>query len=128
MVGDVRLREMATITVGFGLTSAILLTLDVGVIGEVLAMVQLGALVGAPLATLLRDEARSWPVLIVIGIGLSIALTSLAAQSLVWFNLAGRELLVLVATGYGVALVWPLATTDRGRQADPAPAIGRGQP
>ena len=108
------------------MTAAVLLALNVGPVGEVLAMIQLGVVVGAPLAMLLHHELRSWPVVIVVGIGLSIALTSLAAQSLIWFDLAGPEMLVMLATGYGVALAWLLSTADLGREPDVVPPFDGG--
>lgn len=124
---EVRVRDLANVAAGVGVASAVLLALDIGLVGEVLAMVQLGALVGAPLAMPLHHELRSWPVVIVVGIALSIALTSLAAQSLIWFDLAGRELLVLLATGYGVALAWLLSNADLARHPDSPPPVGGGE-
>jgi drug/metabolite transporter (DMT)-like permease len=114
-------RQLLVLAAGFGVVAAVFLALDIGPVGQVLAMIQLGVVVGAPLAMLLHHELRSWPVVIVVGIGLSIALTSLAAQSLIWFDLAGPEMLVILATGYGVALAWLLSTADLGREPDVTP-------
>lgn len=90
-------------------------------------MTQLGLLVGAPLAVLMYDHVRSWPVVIVISVGLSVALTSMAGQALLWFDLANPELVVLLSTGYGVALAWLLGTIDPRRDHESDPTLGGGR-
>lgn len=111
----------------FGLTAVVLLILGLKTPGRLLAFIQLTALVGAPLASLLDKQLRSRPVMFVVGVALSISLSSLAAQSLIWFDLAGPALLVAVATGYGMALTWLLAAAgfDSDREAAEATTGGK---
>ncbi len=96
----------------FGLATVGLMLMGRQTLGGSLALVQLGVLVGMPLAWMLHSLLRSRAVVLVIGVALSIALSSLAAQSLIWFGLAGRESVVLAATAYGVVLAWLLSSDD----------------
>jgi hypothetical protein len=54
------------------------------------------------------------------------ALSSLSVQSLAWFDLAGRELTVGVATAYGFILAFLLSSTvvSRGRVLQSLERIG----
>lgn len=97
-----------------GVVTAALLALGAGTIGGLLALVQLGGLIGLPTAALLRDDLRSSAATVVIAAVLSIAITAIAVQSLVWFELATAELIVLLATAYGVVLARLLAATGPG--------------
>ncbi len=99
--------------VAFGLLTSLVLALGFGTLGGLMALVQLGGLIGAPTASLLRDDLRSRAAAIVIASVLSIAVTAIAVQSLVWFELASAELIVLLATVYGVLLARLLSLTGR---------------
>ncbi len=105
---SISVRQLASWIGLFGLLTVGLMLMGLDTIGQLFALLQLGFFVGAPLAWLLLPQLRSRAVVIVVGIALSISLSSLAVQSLIWFNLAGRELLVLAATAYGVVLAWLL--------------------
>lgn len=105
-------RQLAAWVGLFGLITVGLMLIDRQTIGALFALVQLGAFVGAPLAWLLLPQLRSRAVVFVVGIALSIALSALAAQSLIWFSLAEAELVVLAATVYGVVLAWLLSTDE----------------
>lgn len=98
----------------FGLLTVGMMLVGWQTIGQLCALVQLGVFVGAPLARLLQPQLRSWAAVAVFAPLLSIALSALAAQSLVWFDLAEPELVVLAATGYGVMLTWLLSSEEKG--------------
>ena len=78
--------------------------------GRILTLLQLGTLVGLPLAFVLRDHLGAGLFIVAAGFALSFALSGLAAQSLIWFGLGGPALVVIVATVYGVALAWLLSS------------------
>lgn len=99
----------------FGALTAVLLLAGLDSIGGVFALFQLGLFVGAPLAVVLHHELRSWRVVIVVAAALSVALTAIAVQLLIWFRVATSELLVVTATSYGVVLAWLLSSADFGR-------------
>ncbi len=109
----ISVRQLATWVGLFGLVTVGLMLIGQLTIGRFLALLQLGGLVGAPLAWLLYPQLRSRAVVAVIGVALSIALSALAAQALVWFNLAEPELVVLAATAYGVVLAWLLSSEQQ---------------
>ena len=99
----------------FGSLTAVLLLAGLETIGGLFALLQLGLFVGAPLAVVLHHEVRSWRVVAVLAATLSVALSAIAVQVLVWFEIATGELLVVTATAYGVALAWLLSSVDYGR-------------
>ena len=105
-------RQLTMWVGGFGLITAFLLFIGFNTLGQLFALAQLAGFVGAPLAHLLQEQLRSRVVIAVVGIALSISLSSLAVQSLIWFDLASRELTVLLATGYGVMLAWLLSAAE----------------
>lgn len=109
------IRQVATGVAAFGAITAALLLVGLNSIGGVFAFFQLGLFVGAPLAFVLHHELRSWPVAGVMAAALSIALSAISAQFLVWFEVASGVLVVLTATTYGVVLAWLLSATDYGR-------------
>lgn len=109
----ISVRQLATWVGLFGLVTVGLMLIGQQTMGRFLALLQLGGLVGAPLAWLLHPQLRSRAVVAVIGVALSIALSALAAQALVWFNLAEPELVVLAATAYGVVLAWLLSSEQQ---------------
>lgn len=115
----VTVRESIWIVGGVGLLTALLLGLGADTLGGLLALAQLGLLVGAPLALFLHHELRSWPVVAVVAIALSVSLSAMAAQSLIWFELAIPQLIVLTATAYGTVLAVLLSSTDFGRPGPP---------
>ncbi len=95
---------------GFGALTTFLLAVGADGIGGVMVFFQLGFLVGAPLAILLQRELRSWPMVVVVSVPLSIALSAIAVQFLIWFRVATSELLVITATAYGLVLALLLAS------------------
>lgn len=118
MTGQERIWGVA----GVGLVTFVLLALGVDTLGSILALFQLCLLVGAPTALQLADALRSRAAVVVLSVALSIAITALAVQSLVWFHLAISELIVLTSTAYGIVIAvlldadtWPGL---RGRSAD----------
>lgn len=99
----------------FGAFTTLLLLVGLESVGGVFALLQLGLFVGAPLAVVLYHDLRSWRVVIVVAAALSVALTAIAVQLLIWFRVATSELLVVTATTYGVILAWLLSSADYGR-------------
>ncbi len=100
---------------GFGAVTTLLLAVGADSIGGVFALFQLGFLVGAPLAFVLHHELRSWQVVMVMSAALSIALSAISVQFLIWFRIASAELLVATATAYGLVLALLLSSADLGR-------------
>lgn len=101
----------------FGTVTTFLLAVGADGIGAVFAFFQLGFLVGAPLAIVLQRELRSWPMVVVVSVPLSIALSAIAVQLLIWFRIATGELVVLTATAYGLALALLVAADGIGDAA-----------
>jgi hypothetical protein len=97
---------------GFGLLVALVLAIGLETIGGVLALVQLGFLVGGLTAVHLVDVLRSRAAVVVLSVAMSVAVTAIAVQSLVWFRLATAESIVLTATGYGIVLATLLSSPD----------------
>ena len=56
------------------------------------------------LAMILNRQLRSIPVVIALSVALSIALSAIAVQSLIWFRVATGPALVLAGTVYGCVL------------------------
>lgn len=103
-------RQMIRIVVLFGLATLAIQALGLDTLGGLMALVHLCGLVGAPLAMLLDRQVRSPSVVVVLSIVLSIAVSALAVQSLIWFVAADRLLLIAVATGYGAGVAALLAS------------------
>lgn len=121
---SISVRQLATWVGLFGLMTVGLMLIGRQTIAQVFALFQLGAFVGAPLAWLLHPQLRSRAVVAVLGLALSIALSSLAVQSLIWFDLAEPELIVLAATLYGIVLAWLLSSEEqRLDEETPEPAL-----
>jgi len=97
-------RGMMRFVAGFGVVTALALAAGFGNLGGLLALVQLCGLVGAPLAMILDRHVRSASVVVALSIALSMALSALAVQVLIWFSVAYRVLLVITATAYGLGL------------------------
>jgi len=97
-------RGMMRFVAGFGVVTAVALAAGFGNVGGLLALVQLCGLVGAPLAMILDRHVRSASVVVALSIALSMALSALAVQVLIWFSVAYRVLLVITATAYGLGL------------------------
>lgn len=102
---------------GSGAVTAILLALGADTVGSALALVHLGLLVGGPVALLLTDTLRARSAVLVLAVALSLAMSAVAVQSLVWFDLAMAETIVILATVYGVALALLLSSTSPLRSA-----------
>lgn len=103
-----RIRLLSVAVTVTGILTAGALAIGFGTIGGLMALVQLGGLVGAPVALVLHRSLRSWPVSLIVSGALSLALSALAGQSLVWFGFAAPETVVLAATVYGLGLAWIL--------------------
>jgi hypothetical protein len=88
-----------------------------GDLGGLMALIHLGGLIGAPLALILNRHLRSTPVMFALSIALSIALSALAAQSLIWFTVATRLALIVTGTAYGAGLAWLLVAEPEVEQA-----------
>ncbi len=97
-------RGMIRFVAAFGLVTVAALAAGFGNLGGLLALVQLCALVGAPLAMILNRQVRSAGVVVALSIALSMAVSALAVQVLIWFSVAYRVLLVVTATAYGLGL------------------------
>lgn len=113
-VGDV-LRSLGTVrgmmrfVAAFGVVTVVAQVVGLSDLGGLLALVQLCGLVGAPLAMILDRHVRSASVVVALSIALSMALSALAVQVLIWFSVAYRVLLVVTATAYGIGLASLLA-------------------
>ena len=118
-----RIRFVALAVTVSGILTAVMLAAGFGTVGGLMALVQLGGLVGAPVALVLHRSLRSWPVSVVISGVLSLSLSALAGQSLVWFGFAIPEAVVLAATAYGLGLAWLLdnSSTDVAERTGWAP-------
>ena len=114
-----RIRLLSVAVTLTGILTAGALALGLGTIGGLMALVQLGGLVGAPVALVLHRSVRSRPVSIMVSGALSLALSALAGQSLVWFGFASPETVVLAATVYGLCLAWILDAGGRNPSALP---------
>jgi len=111
-------RQRAFAVAGFGALTALVLAAGAGTVGGLMALVHLCFLVGAPLALLVADDLRSRAAVVVVAAALSVAIAAIAVQSLVWFRLASAELIVVLATIYGLVLAQLMG---EGRtSADPA--------
>ncbi len=106
------LNRMIVVVGVSGAVTALALMVGLTTIGGLAALVQLGGLVGAPLSFVLSRQLRSPSVAVVVAIALSMALTAIAAQSLIWFGVATDVLLVVVATAYGCILAALLGDDD----------------
>jgi hypothetical protein len=105
---------------GFGLLTALTLLVGLDSVGGVMALIQLCLGVGTPLALVLLDRLRSWQVTVVVAAALSIALSALSVQFLIWFRIATPVYLVLTATAYGVVLALLFSPVDlASSEADP---------
>lgn len=93
-----------------GLLTTLLLAVGADNLGGLLALFQLGLLVGAPLAIILQVELRSWPMATVIAVPLSIALSAISTQFLIWFRIGSPPLIVLTASCYGIMLALLVAS------------------
>lgn len=104
------------VVAGFGALTALVLAVGAGTLGGLMALFHLCFLVGAPLALLVADDLRSRAAVVVVSAALSVAIAAIAVQSLVWFELASPELIVVLATVYGVTLAQLLGVgaTDDG--------------
>lgn len=110
-------RDLAWAVGVFGVLTTLLLLVGANSIGGIFAFFQLGLFVGAPLALMLQSELRSVAVSVVVAAVLSIALSAIAVQLLIWFRVASAELLVISATAYGLALALLLSSEDLGQSS-----------
>lgn len=96
----------------FGALTTLFLLIGVNTVGGLMALVQLCFLVGAPLAFVMFDELRSWQVVGVVAVALSLALSAISVQFLIWFRIATPVYLVIMATAYGVVLALLFSPVD----------------
>ncbi len=106
-------RQRSVAVAGFGALTALVLAAGAGTVGGLMALVHLCLLVGVPLATLVADDLRSRAAVVVVAAALSVAIAAIAAQSLVWFRLASPELIVVLATVYGLVLAHLMGASRR---------------
>lgn len=105
------LQRMCWISGTVGVLTTLLLAVGADSVGGLLALFQLGLLVGAPLAIILQTELRSWSMAVVIAVPLSIALSAISTQFLIWFRIGSAPLIVLTASCYGIVLALLVAST-----------------
>ena len=103
--------------------AVVLLAAGLETVGGAVALVQLGLLVGGLPARLLGGALRSRAARVVLSVTLSLAITALAVQSLMWFRLATAELIVVTATAYAIVLTALLDSFDGGAD-QPRPLDG----
>lgn len=108
----ITIRQLAWVVAGFGLLTVLMLLVGANTVGGVMALIQLCFLVGAPLAFVMFDQLRSWQVVVVVAAALSLALSAISVQFLIWFRSATPVLLVSLATAYGVALALLFSPAD----------------
>ncbi len=108
-------RTAGWLVAGTGLLTLFLMLVGARSLASMFALLQLGGLVGSPVAIVLHHELKSWPSVGVVAVALSISLSALAVQSLIWFGAASAASIVATATAYGVALAWLLSSADLGR-------------
>jgi hypothetical protein len=101
--------RMIVVVVAFGAATAAVQLAGWGDLGGLMALVQLGGLIGAPMALILNRHLRSTAAAFALSIALSIALSALSVQSLIWFTVATRLSLIVTGTLYGAGLAWLLA-------------------
>ncbi len=106
----ITVRRMILLVLGFGALTMLVQVAGLGDLGGLMALVHLGGLIGAPLALILNRHLRSASVTFVLSIALSLALTGLAVQSLIWFTAATRLTTLAAATLYGAAIAWLLSS------------------
>ncbi len=106
------IRQLAWVVAAFGALTALMLLAGANSIGGVMALVQLCFLVGSPLAFVMFDQLRSWQVVVVVAAALSVALSAISVQFLIWFRIASPVLLVVTATVYGVILALLFSPVD----------------
>lgn len=99
----------------FGLVASAFLALGFNNIGGIMAAFQLTLFVGSPMAVSLREELKSWRVVAAIAVVLSIGLTAISVQFLVWFEVATAPLLTALATCYSVAIGLLMSSVGAGR-------------
>ena len=119
-------RLMIRIVIGWGVaTFGVQLVARGGIggdIGGLMALVQMGGLIGAPLALILNRNLRSTSAVLALSIALSIALSALAVQSLIWFAVATRLALIATGTAYGAALAL-LLSAEPDPEPEPDPEV-----
>lgn len=92
------------VVAGWGTVTTLVLVLGASSVGALMALIHLGVLVGAPLAIVVSRQLRVTATAAVMSVTLSVALSALTAQSLVWFGLARPWLVVALTTVYGLLL------------------------
>jgi hypothetical protein len=112
---------------GFGAVCALFLFFGFNNVGGLMAALQLCLLVGAPVAVALREELKSWLVVAAVSVVLSIGLTAISVQFLIWFEVATAAALVAMTTAYSVAVALLMSSVGVGRTRaslrESAPAV-----
>ncbi len=104
----------------FGAFTVFLLLLGFNNVGGVLALLQLGLFAGSPLARVLRHELKSWAVAVAVSVVLSIGLSAISVQFLIWFETATAPLVVGLVTIYSMVLAALSSSIGAGRDRQPA--------
>ncbi len=121
-------RQVSYISICSGLFTLFFMWTGPDSFAGLLAFVQLGLIVGAPIAVALRSIVRLWPVTVVLAVGISLALSALASQSLIWFEFASNPAVVALATVYGIVVASLFPRDDPASENDlfgPEPAAER---
>ncbi len=106
------IRQMMQLVLAWGVVSVVAHLLGLDDVAGILSFIHLGGLIGAPLAMVLNRHLRSTSATIALAVALSFALSALAVQSLIWFSLATRVSLLVVATAYGLGLASLLVPSE----------------
>lgn len=114
---------MRRLVMVWGVVTVLAHLAGLGDVAGLMSFVLLGGLVGAPLAMHLGPNLRSTTATVALALALSFAITAVAAQSLIWFGLAHRILIIGVATVYALALD---ALLDDPEESAPGPATVTG--
>jgi uncharacterized membrane protein len=96
--------KLIAVVAGWALLTVATLAIGLEAVAGVLTLVHLGGLVGAPLAIVLDRQLRSLAVVAALSIGLSMAMTTLIAQLLLWFGVSQLPVLIATATAYGLVV------------------------
>ena len=123
VVDRVSIRQAGGVTGAVGLLVVIGFAAGVHAVVAVPALVHQCFLVGLPLALSLRSAIRAPQVVLALAFPLSVALTALSVQFLVWFEWATPMAIVGLSSLYGAVLGLLLDPGDAG-----LPAVGGPDP
>jgi hypothetical protein len=98
------LNQATWVVVLWGSITVVMLLVGPSGLAAGCALLHTCGIVGTPLAITLHRQVRSVLVVVAMAFSLSLALTALTSQALVWFSLANGPLIVVAATINGVVL------------------------